>query len=94
MSRHEELPFALARWIKEQREIEEAHRAKMVKKNYEDDKEYMRYMSFIIQSWGLLNKKERLLILNFTTWHTEHRNFSVQQRSAIAAMYMKYHLAA
>lgn len=88
----QELPFQLAAWLKKQRELELSHREKMVQKSYQEDREYMRYISFLVRDWGALKNNERLMICNFTRWHTEHRCFTGSQRSAIAGMYVKYSL--
>ena len=85
-----ELPFQLMMWIKRQQEEKLAHQAKMVKRNREEDKEWMRFISFIVRAWPHLNNKEKQMILNFSTRHEDSRNFSVKERGAITAMYLKY----
>ena len=85
-----EMPFQLLAWIKREQEKERKHQEMMVKKNREDDKQYMRFISFLIRDWKLLNRKEKEMVIAFAEWYEKARNFTVKQRSAIAAMYMKH----
>lgn len=87
---NQDLPFALLRWIKAQQEDERNHREKMALRNYQEDKEFARLMSFIVQYWGSLKQYERLMILRLTEQHASIRCLSPAQRSVIAGMWIKH----
>lgn len=85
------LPFALIRWIKANQEDIAKHNRKMAIKNWKDDcDQYMKFIGVIVSHWAELKIKDRQFIMNLVAWHNQHKNFSVNQRSAIASMYMKY----
>jgi hypothetical protein len=85
------LPFALIRWIKRNQEDIEAHRKKMVAKNWKDDcEQYITFIEAIVMKWRSLSARDKLFLNNLATWHNGGRNFSVSQRSAIATLYTKY----
>jgi uncharacterized membrane-anchored protein YhcB (DUF1043 family) len=89
MSKGEGLPFALIKWIKKQQEEIESHRAAMVKKNAEDDKQFVQFMANVAMQWVELKQYEQALITNFVQWKEEGRNFTPQQKSAISGMYLR-----
>lgn len=87
----DELPFALALWIKKNQEEIVSHQAKMVLKNWKDDcEQYMVFLAEIIPNWGKLKIRDKQFVMNLITWHEQHRNFSPAQRSAISGLYMKF----
>lgn len=85
-----ELPFALLRWIKAQQEDERRHREKMALRNYQEDKEFARLMSFIVRYWPKLKQYERLMILRLTEQHDNIKCLSPAQRSVIVGMWLRY----
>lgn len=87
-----EIPFALLRWIKAQQEAELRHREAVVAKNWREDDQYMRFLSFLIREWKLLKIKDKQIVCNFVKWHDEKRNFTPAQRSCMAALVLKYEL--
>jgi light-regulated signal transduction histidine kinase (bacteriophytochrome) len=87
---NQDLPFALMRWIKKNQEEIQSHKEKMALKNYQEDKEYARLMSFIVQEWPSLKTFERLMILRLTEQHANFRVMSPAQRSVITAMWIRH----
>lgn len=87
------LPMALIMWIKRDQEERAIHAEKLVWKNQQEDKEYMRYISFLIPLWSTLKMKEKELLLAFVSWNESGRNFSTNQRSAISSLYLKHYLS-
>lgn len=85
---NDELPFELMRWIKAQREEQEAHEAKMALKNAKDDELYIKMMVELFTKLGLTTK-ERVIVLNLLKAKNESKNLSPAQRSMIAGMYYK-----
>lgn len=90
MSDNNDFPMALAMWVKRDQEERRIFKEKMAVKNAVDDKQYMRFMSFLVQEWKLLNRKEKELLVAFAKWNELGRNFTPSQRSAIGGMYAKY----
>jgi hypothetical protein len=90
MNREEGLPFALIRWIKAEQEKERKHQEYWALKNAEDDKQYLAYMAQVVPLWINLKKYEQTLLMNFHQWKDSGRNFTPQQRSAIAGMYYRH----
>ncbi len=87
---NQDLPFALLRWIKAQQEDERNHREKMAIRNYQEDKEFARLMSFIVHHWPKLKQFERLMILRLTEKHENIRCMSPAERSVIVNMWIKH----
>ena len=82
--------FVLINWIKQQQEIEQQHKAKMVIKHYEDDKEFIGLLSVVATKWGNLKVREKTFVMSLIKFHDSVRNMSSQQRSAIVGIYLKY----
>lgn len=87
-----ELPFALINWIKREQEKEAKHKESMLKRHVQEDKEYMRYISFLVRDWAQLKYKEKELVSNFARHYEDGKAFTAKQRSAIVGIYMKYSL--
>lgn len=87
---NQDLPFALMRWIKKNQEEIQSHQEKMAKRNYQEDKEFARLMSFIVQHWGKLKQYEKLMVLRLTEQHDNLRVMSPAQRSVITAMWIRH----
>jgi len=90
-NKSESLPFALMAWIKRDQEERIKHQENMVVKNYREDKEFVRLITFIVQAWNYLNLKEKILINSFAEKHNHFRCLSTGQRSAITSIYLKYY---
>jgi hypothetical protein len=89
-----DMPFQLIAWLKREQAKTLAHEEMMVRKNREGDKQYMRFISFLVRDWHMLKRKEKEMVLSFAKRHEEGKNLSIKERSAIASMYMKYILEA
>lgn len=87
---NQDLPFQLMAWIKKNQEEILNHNTKMAFKNYQEDKEFARLMSFIVQEWKSLKKFERLMVLRLTEQHANFRVMSPSQRSVITAMWIRH----
>ncbi len=87
---NQDLPFQLLAWIKRDQEERRQHTLKMAKKNYKDDDEFMRLISFLVRDWTKLKVKEREFICSLARHHEEGKCFSGAQRSAVTGMYLRY----
>lgn len=90
-NKSEGLPFALMAWIKKDQEERIKHRENMVVKNFREDKEFVRLITFIVQMWNRLQLREKILINSFAAKHNDFRCLSHGQRSAITSIYLKYY---
>jgi hypothetical protein len=87
---NQELPFQLLAWIKRDQEERRNHQLKMAVKNYKEDEEFMRLISFLIRDWKDLKVKEREFICSLARHREEGKNFTPAQRSAVTGMYLRY----
>jgi hypothetical protein len=88
-----EVSFTLLRWLKVQREKEEAYQQKRAEIRCKEDNEYyVKYLAFIVVS-GKYNKREGVMLFSLVKWNQEGRNFTDGQRSLIGGLYAKYVLA-
>ena len=86
----EGLPFALMRWIKEQKEKEQNHQQKMVAKRAKEDKDLMEILALISLQWHELKTQEKMMVENLFAWKEAGKNFSDKQRGVITTFYMKH----
>ena len=86
---NQDLPFQLLAWIKRDQEERRNHQLKMAKKNYKEDNEFMRLISFLVRDWAKLKVKEREFICSLARHRDEGKNFSGAQRSAITSLYLR-----
>lgn len=87
---NQDLPFQLLAWIKRDQEERRNHQLKMAKKNFKEDEEFMRLISFLVRDWLKLKVKEREFICSLSRWREEGKNFTGAQRSAVTGMYLRY----
>lgn len=88
--RNQDLPFALMRWVKKSQEDTRQYQEKVAVRNYQEDKEFARLMSFIVQEWSSLKQFERLMVLRLTEQHASLRVMSPAQRSVISAIWIRH----
>lgn len=81
--------FALIAWIKREQEEKAAHQAKMVVKNYKEDKEFLNLVKAIVKSWKLIKVQERIFVTNMVKHHEEGLNLTVRQRSELTRIWLK-----
>jgi hypothetical protein len=86
----EALPFMLAAWIKREQAEIAAHKEKMALKRQREDKEYMRFLSFIVHAWSDMSVKEKLFIQSLANRNASGITFTTGQRSAIAGLLIKH----
>ena len=86
------LPFALIAWIKREQAKTEAHRVYMLKKNAKDDEQYEFYLFAVTTRYWSLKSFEKNMVTNFAKWKNNGKLFTVKQRSAIGAMYLRHML--
>jgi hypothetical protein len=92
MTTEGDLPFALIRWIKRQQEEAEQHRLATNARNWREDEQFLRYLSFLAREWGRLKTRDRQIVASFMAWRKNGRNYTPNQRSTMAALLMKYDL--
>lgn len=85
-----ELPFELIAWIKNQQAEEVRHRANIAVKNYREDGEFMRLISFLIRDWGKLKIREKQFICSLVRKHDDTRCLTGPQRSVITDLYLRH----
>lgn len=85
-----DIPFQLMAWIKRDQEERRSHQLKMAIRNYKEDEEFMRLISFLVRDWAKLKVKEKEFVCSLVRHRDEHKNFTGAQRSAITGMYVRY----
>ena len=90
MSNTQDIPYQLMAWIKRDQEERRNHALKMAVKNYKEDEEFMRLISFLVRDWALLKVKEREFVCSLSRHRQEGKNFTLAQRSAVTGMYLRY----
>lgn len=85
-----ELPFALLRWIKAQQEKELKHQEYMAKKNVDIDLEFAMFLLEVGMQRLAMTNREILFVDSLMQWKADGGRWTDTQRSAIAALYLKY----
>lgn len=84
------LPFALARWIKAQRETDVKHKNTMVITRAKDDEDFMDILALVSMRWNELKVYEKAMVMNLFAWKEDGKNFTDKQRGVISGFYVAH----
>lgn len=87
MSSKEELPFALAKWLKAQKEKEIAHKSALISARQKHTEQHLGFICELILHYKQLTLKQKQFINTMVDWAESGRVFTIPQMNSIGNLY-------